>query len=100
PSPLVAARSLHDALPIFGGETTYALEGSIFMAGAIVQWLRDEMKLIGSSADSEKMAREANPNSHAVLVPAFTGLGAPYWEPAARDRKSTRLNSSHVKSSY
>ena len=67
-----------------GGETTYALEGSIFMAGAIVQWLRDEMKLIGSSADSEKMAREANPNSHAVLVPAFTGLGAPYWEPAAR----------------
>ena len=67
-----------------GGETTYALEGSIFMAGAIVQWLRDEMKLIDSSAESEAMARDANPASGAVLVPAFTGLGAPYWEPDAR----------------
>ena len=67
-----------------GGETTYALEGSIFMAGAIVQWLRDEMKLIDSSEESEAMARDANPHSHAVLVPAFTGLGAPYWEPDAR----------------
>ncbi|MCF8469911.1 MAG: glycerol kinase GlpK [Parvibaculum sp.] len=67
-----------------GGETTYALEGSIFMAGAIVQWLRDEMKLVDTSAESEAMARDANPNSHAVLVPAFTGLGAPYWEPDAR----------------
>lgn len=67
-----------------GGKTTYALEGSIFMAGAIVQWLRDEMKLVDSSAESEAMARDANPNSHAVLVPAFTGLGAPYWEPDAR----------------
>ncbi|MEX1154126.1 glycerol kinase GlpK [Parvibaculum sp.] len=66
------------------GETTYALEGSIFMAGAIVQWLRDEMKLVDSSAESEEMAREANPNSQAVLVPAFTGLGAPYWEPDVR----------------
>jgi glycerol kinase len=66
------------------GETTYALEGSIFMAGAIVQWLRDEMKLVDSSAESEAMAREANPNSQAVLVPAFTGLGAPYWEPDVR----------------
>ncbi|MEQ8267992.1 MAG: glycerol kinase GlpK [Parvibaculum sp.] len=67
-----------------GGKTTYALEGSIFMAGAIVQWLRDEMGLIDTSAESEAMARDANPNSHAVLVPAFTGLGAPYWEPEAR----------------
>lgn len=67
-----------------GGETTYALEGSIFMAGAIVQWLRDEMKLVDTSAESEQMARDANPNSQAVLVPAFTGLGAPYWEPNAR----------------
>lgn len=67
-----------------GGETTYALEGSIFMAGAIVQWLRDEMKLVDTSAESEQMAHEANPNSQAVLVPAFTGLGAPYWEPNAR----------------
>ena len=67
-----------------GGETTYALEGSIFMAGAIVQWLRDEMKLVANSAESEQMARDANPNSQAVLVPAFTGLGAPYWEPNVR----------------
>ncbi|HCX69250.1 MAG TPA: glycerol kinase, partial [Rhodobiaceae bacterium] len=67
-----------------GGESTYALEGSIFMAGAIMQWLRDEMKLIDSSAESEAMARDANPHSQAVLVPAFTGLGAPYWEPEAR----------------
>ena len=66
------------------GETTYALEGSIFMAGAIVQWLRDEMKFVDSSAESEEMAREANHNSQAVLVPAFTGLGAPYWEPDVR----------------
>jgi glycerol kinase len=49
-----------------------------------VQWLRDEMKLIDSSAESEAMARDANPASGAVLVPAFTGLGAPYWEPDAR----------------
>ena len=67
-----------------GGKTTYALEGSIFMAGAIVQWLRDEMKLVDSSAESEEMAREANHSSQAVLVPAFTGLGAPYWEPDVR----------------
>jgi len=66
------------------GEVTYGLEGSIFMAGAIVQWLRDEMKLVGSSADSEAMARAADPQSGVVLVPAFTGLGAPYWDPHAR----------------
>ena len=67
-----------------GGKTTYALEGSIFMAGAIVQWLRDEMGLIATSEESEAMARDANPMSHVILVPAFTGLGAPYWEPEAR----------------
>ena len=67
-----------------GGETTYALEGSIFMAGAIVQWLRDEMRLISNSAESEKLAEDADPNSPVVLVPAFTGLGAPYWDPHAR----------------
>jgi glycerol kinase len=66
------------------GEVTYALEGSIFMAGAIVQWLRDEMKLIKSSAESEGLAIAADPNSQVVLVPAFTGLGAPYWAPDAR----------------
>ena len=67
-----------------GGETTYALEGSIFMAGAIVQWLRDEMGLIESAADSAELAAAADSNSSVVLVPAFTGLGAPYWDPHAR----------------
>lgn len=67
-----------------GGEVTYALEGSIFMAGAIVQWLRDEMRMMVDSADSEALAAQADPNSSVVLVPAFTGLGAPYWDPHAR----------------
>lgn len=67
-----------------GGEVSYALEGSIFMAGATVQWLRDEMKLIATAAESEKLAAEANPDTQVVLVPAFTGLGAPYWDPHAR----------------
>lgn len=66
------------------GEVIYALEGSIFMAGATIQWLRDEMKLIAHAADSEAMAREADPKSQAIVVPAFTGLGAPYWDPHAR----------------
>ncbi|MGK2739393.1 glycerol kinase GlpK [Tepidicaulis sp. LMO-SS28] len=66
------------------GEVCYALEGSIFMAGATVQWLRDEMKLIATAAESEKLAAEANPDTQVVLVPAFTGLGAPYWDPHAR----------------
>tara|TARA_R110000824_G_scaffold118105_1_gene270300 strand:+ start:21123 stop:22622 length:1500 start_codon:yes stop_codon:yes gene_type:complete len=67
-----------------GGKTTYALEGSIFMAGAIIQWLRDEMGLIENAADSAALAQKADPNSSVVLVPAFTGLGAPYWDPHAR----------------
>lgn len=67
-----------------GGEVTYALEGSIFMAGAIMQWLRDEMGLIEKAEDSAKLAARADPNSSVVLVPAFTGLGAPYWDPHAR----------------
>ncbi len=67
-----------------GGEVTYGLEGSIFVAGAAVQWLRDGLKLIKDAADTEAIAR-ANPDSHGVvLVPAFTGLGAPYWDANAR----------------
>jgi len=68
----------------FGGEPAYALEGSIFMAGATVQWLRDKMGLIATAAESEAVAREADPKSNVFLVPAFTGLGAPYWDPHAR----------------
>ena len=66
------------------GKVTYALEGSIFMAGAIMQWLRDEMGLIEKASDSARLAEKADPNSSVVLVPAFTGLGAPYWDPHAR----------------
>lgn len=66
------------------GQRFYALEGSIFMAGAIVQWMRDNMKFFARAADSEALARSADPNSHVVMVPAFTGLGAPHWDPTAR----------------
>ncbi len=66
------------------GEITYALEGSIFVAGAAVQWLRDEMGLIDESPDSEYFAGKVPDTNGVYIVPAFTGLGAPYWEPAAR----------------
>lgn len=66
------------------GETTYALEGSIFMAGAAVQWLRDGLKIIDKAEQTEALARQANPDHNVYLVPAFTGLGAPYWDPDAR----------------
>jgi glycerol kinase len=66
------------------GATTYALEGSIFIAGAAVQWLRDGLKVIGSAAETEALAKAADPGQAVYLVPAFTGLGAPYWDPHAR----------------
>jgi glycerol kinase len=62
----------------------YAIEGSIFIAGAAVQWLRDKLKLIGTAADSEAAARSVQSTGGVYLVPAFTGLGTPYWDPAAR----------------
>ncbi|MBU2878400.1 glycerol kinase GlpK [Aliiglaciecola lipolytica] len=66
------------------GETTYALEGSIFMAGATIQWLRDGLQLIKEASETESLAKMASPNNSVFLVPAFTGLGAPYWDPDAR----------------
>lgn len=66
------------------GDTTYALEGSIFTAGAAVQWLRDAMRLIDHAGESEAIARSIDGTDGVYLVPAFTGLGAPYWDPAAR----------------
>ncbi|SFR77996.1 glycerol kinase GlpK [[Clostridium] aminophilum] len=66
------------------GKVTYALEGSIFIAGAAIQWLRDEMHLIESSADSEYMAKKVNDTNGCYVVPAFTGLGAPHWDQYAR----------------
>lgn len=65
-------------------EITYALEGSIFVAGAAIQWLRDEMRLIESSVDSEYYAKKVHDTNGCYVVPAFTGLGAPYWDPYAR----------------
>ncbi len=66
------------------GKVTYALEGSIFVAGAAVQWLRDEMRLIDSAADSEYMAQKVTDTNGCYVVPAFTGLGAPHWDQYAR----------------
>lgn len=67
-----------------GGHTTHALEGSIFVAGAAVQWLRDAVRLIGAAGESEALARSIADTQGVYLVPAFTGLGAPYWDPQAR----------------
>src|SRR5205085_5742837 len=67
-----------------GGERTYALEGSIFVAGAAVQWLRDGLHLIKASADVEPLARNARDGHGVYMVPAFVGLGAPYWDAEAR----------------
>ena len=66
------------------GRVEYALEGSVFVAGAAIQWLRDEMKLVETAPDSETMAREVEDTNGVYLVPAFVGLGAPYWDPYAR----------------
>lgn len=67
-----------------GGRTTYALEGSVFIGGAIVQWLRDGLGLIQQSKDIEALAAQADGNGGVYFVPAFTGMGAPYWDPYAR----------------
>ena len=67
-----------------GGKVSYALEGSIFVAGAAIQWLRDEMRLIDSAADSEYHAGKVPDTNGCYVVPAFTGLGAPYWDQYAR----------------
>ncbi|KJZ23504.1 glycerol kinase GlpK [Tritonibacter mobilis] len=66
------------------GKPTYALEGSIFIAGAAVQWLRDGLGIIGKASESGVLADKADPTQDVILVPAFTGLGAPYWEPDCR----------------
>ncbi|MGN0384229.1 MAG: glycerol kinase GlpK [Eubacterium sp.] len=66
------------------GKVQYALEGSVFVAGAVIQWLRDEMKLIDNAADSEKYAVTVDDTNGVYIVPAFTGLGAPYWDQYAK----------------
>ncbi len=83
-----AVRSEHGLLTTVAcgpaGEPQFALEGSIFVAGAAIQWLRDELGLLDQAADSEGMARSLSSNDGVYFVPAFVGLGAPHWEPEAR----------------
>jgi len=67
-----------------GGKRSYALEGSIFIAGAAVQWLRDGLHVVKSAAETDELAPAADPTQEVILVPAFVGLGAPYWRPDAR----------------
>ncbi|NMN60323.1 glycerol kinase [Xanthobacter sp. SG618] len=67
-----------------GGQRTYALEGSIFVAGAAVQWLRDGLRIISTASESDRLAAEADAGQDVILVPAFVGLGAPYWRPEVR----------------
>ena len=83
-----AVRSRHRLLttPAYrlNGEIAYALEGSIFVAGAAVQWLRDGLRVIDDAAETEAMASRVADNHGIYMVPAFVGLGAPYWDPEAR----------------
>lgn len=66
------------------GDVTYILEGSIFVAGAVIQWLRDELQIIAEAPESEQLARSIQSNDGVYFIPAFTGLGAPHWQPDAR----------------
>lgn len=77
-------RLLTTVLYQLDGKPTYALEGSIFVAGAAVQWLRDELGLIKTAAETAELADKSDPNQEVYLVPAFTGMGAPYWDSRAR----------------
>ncbi|MVZ96386.1 glycerol kinase [Sphingorhabdus sp. IMCC26285] len=77
-------RLLSTVLYQIKGERHYALEGSVFVAGSLVQWLRDDLGLIGSAAETEPLARSVPDNGGVYLVPALSGLGAPHWQPNAR----------------
>src|SRR6185503_1507855 len=67
-----------------GDEVVYALEGSVFIAGAAIQWLRDGLGIINSAAESEELAKSVASSDGVVFVPALSGLGAPHWDPEAR----------------
>ena len=82
--PHSASRLLGTVLHQIGGERHYALEGSVFVAGSFIQWLRDALGLILSSAESEALARSVPDSGGVVVVPALSGLGAPHWRPDAR----------------
>lgn len=66
-----------------GGKTTYAIEGSVFIAGALIQWLRDELSMVSESSQIETLAKTVSDNGGITFLPSLTGLGAPYWEPSA-----------------
>ena len=83
-APVSEARLLTTVAARVGGRTTYALEGAIFIAGAAIQWLGEGLRIKGGPQAAEALAREANDDLGVVLVPAFTGLGAPWWDPGAR----------------
>ena len=83
-APLPSTHELLSTLAWDAGGRRYALEGSVFTAGAVVQWLRDGLGIIGSAAEVEALAAQVPDTGGVVLVPAFTGLGAPYWDPYAR----------------
>jgi glycerol kinase len=85
PTPVTSHNRLLTTLAYrLGGTPTYALEGSIFVAGATIKWLRDDLGMLETATLSEEYARQADPDDEVYLVPAFTGLGAPYWDPDAR----------------
>ena len=85
PKPVLSTNRLLTTIAYqISGRTTYALEGSIFAAGAAVQWLRDGLKIIEEAKDTEKLANLIEDTGGVYLVPAFTGLGAPHWDPSAR----------------
>jgi glycerol kinase len=85
PNPVASSHRLLTTLAYqLKGQRTYALEGSIFVAGAAVQWLRDGLGILPDASGSGAMAAQADPQQDVYLVPAFTGLGAPHWKPNAR----------------
>lgn len=98
-----AVQSTHGLLTTIAcgprGEVNYALEGAVFIGGASIQWLRDELKLIGDATDSEYFATKVKNSNGVYVVPAFTGLGAPYWDPYARGAifgLTRGVNSNHI----
>ena len=85
PTPVVSNNKLLTTIAYqLGGRRTYALEGSIFVAGAAVQWLRDNLQIVASAEATGALAAAADPTQEVILVPAFVGLGAPYWRPDVR----------------
>ena len=85
PTPVVSRNRLLTTIAYqLDGERTYALEGSIFIAGAAVQWLRDNLRIVNSAEETGALAAAADPTQDVYMVPAFVGLGAPHWRPDAR----------------